>query len=287
MNPGDLDGLVEHGYADNAGVRTHYATLGEGPLVVLVHGFPDYWETWRHQMPALAADHRVVAVDLRGYNLSDKPRGAHHYALETLAGDVETVIAHHGARSATVVGHDWGGAIAWYVAMTRPELVERLVVLNMPHPAGFARELATNPEQARNSAYARRFAADDAHLQVTAEELVSWLPVQGEDRLRHLEALRRSDIEAMLSYYKVNYPREGSGAQPASFPQVKAPVLAIHGLDDQAILPGGLNSTWERVESDLTIVTLPGAGHFVQHDAAQAVTDTMVSWLSARRPAVP
>jgi epoxide hydrolase 4 len=115
---------------------------------------------------------------------------------------------------------------------------------------------------------------------------VGWLPVQGEDRQRHLEALRRSDMEAMLGYYKQNYPREANTASPAPFPRVQAPVLMIHGLDDQAILPGGLNGTWEWVGADLTIVTLPGAGHFVQHDAAQAVTDTVVTWLRARSPAL-
>src|SRR5579872_7281655 len=113
---GDIESKVEHGYADNNGVKIHYASLGSGPLIVMIHGFPDYWYTWRNQMVALAPHYQTVALDLRGYNLSDKPKGAENYAMTHLVGDVQAVIRHLGRDKAIIVGHDWGGMIAWQFA---------------------------------------------------------------------------------------------------------------------------------------------------------------------------
>ena len=141
----DVYDLVEHRFAENNGVRIHYVTIGEGPLIVMIHGFPDYWYSWRRQMPALAERHQVVAMDMRGYNRSDKPVGVENYSMELLVGDVAAVIRHAGHEQATVVGHDWGGAVAWTLAMVMPDVVERLIILNLPHPQGLARELARNP----------------------------------------------------------------------------------------------------------------------------------------------
>src|SRR5262249_29150002 len=146
----DLD---EEGYANSGGVKIHYVTAGKGPLVVLMHGFPDYWYTWRDQMPALAKYFQVVALDLRGYNKSDQPKEAKDYAMEKLVGDVEAVLKHFKQDKAIIVGHDWGGAVAWAFAMAHPDKTERLVLLNLPHPKGLMRELANNPQQQKNSAY--------------------------------------------------------------------------------------------------------------------------------------
>jgi pimeloyl-ACP methyl ester carboxylesterase len=280
----DLDSRVEHHTADSNGVRIHYAALGEGPLVVMIHGFPDFWYTWRHQMLALADAYRVVAMDLRGYNESDQPQGVENYTMPLLTGDVAAVIAAENRESATVAGHDWGGAISWNVAMWRPELVERLIILNLPHPAGLAREVATNPEQQRNSEYAFRFQQPDAHRSLSAARLAEWI-TDADAKPRYLDAFNRSSFEAMLNYYKANYPRPDSSNDRArpDWPTVKAPVLMFHGLDDQALLPGALNDTWHRVEQDLTLVTVPGAGHFVQQDATDLVNRTMRNWLDQRR----
>jgi epoxide hydrolase 4 len=280
----DIMNRVEHRYAENDGVRIHYAALGSGPLVVMVHGFPDFWYSWRHQMAALADGYRVAALDLRGYNRSDKPEGVAQYAMPLLVGDVAAVIAAEGQSSAVVVGHDWGGAIAWSVAMTRPEIVDHLVILNLPHPAGLARELANNPQQRANSAYAFQFQQPDAHRALTAEGLAQWV-TDDAARPHYIDAFRRSDFAAMLNYYRANYPRpdaDVSAAQPAQMPKVQAPVLMFHGLEDQALLPGGLNDTWQWLERDLTLVTIPGAGHFVQQDAPEIVTSTLVDWLGRR-----
>ncbi len=275
---------VDHRYADANGVKIHYAALGSGPLAVLIHGFPDFWYTWRDQMQALVeAGYRVAAVDQRGYNLSDRPAGVDNYSMRLLVGDIAAVIAAEHAGRAIVIGHDWGGSVAWNVAMRRPDLVQQLIICNLPHPAGIAREIATNPQQRQNSAYAFDFQKPDAHLALSADGLAGWV-TDPEVRARYVEAFERSDFAAMLNYYKANYPRPDAPppAGPATFPKVTAPVLIIHGLDDQALLPGALNGTWEWVEQDLTIMTLPGAGHFVQQDAARVVSETIVSWLALR-----
>jgi epoxide hydrolase 4 len=278
----ELWNSVEHRYADSDGVRIHYAATGAGPLVVMVHGFPDFWYSWRHQMEALAGEYRVAALDLRGYNLSDRPAGVEHYAMPLLVADVAAVIAAEGRQSAIVVGHDWGGAIAWSTAMMRPDLVTHLVILNLPHPAGLAREIANNPAQRENSAYAFRFQQPDAHEALTAEQLAGWV-TDDDARPRYIEAFGRSDFDAMLNYYRANYPRPDAAADPSpEYPKVQAPVLMFHGLEDQALLPGALNDSWQWVERDLTLVTVPGAGHFVQQDAAELVSMTMSDWLGRR-----
>jgi epoxide hydrolase 4 len=281
----DVWDQVEHHHADSNGVKIHYATLGEGPLVVMIHGFPDFWYTWRHQMRALADQkYRVAAVDLRGYDLSDKPKGVESYAIPLLVEDIAAVIKAEKVPDAIVVGHDWGGAVAWNVAMQKPELTRLLIICNLPHPAGITREIMTNPQQKKNSEYAFNFQKPDAHKTLTAERLSQWV-TDPAARARYVDAFQKSDFESMLNYYKANYPKPDAPppAQPVTFPKVKAPVLMFHGLEDQALLPGALNGTWQWVEKDLTIVTVPGAGHFVQQDAAQIVSDTMVDWLARRR----
>ena len=276
-----FDGRVEHRYAGNEGVNIHYAALGEGPLVVMLHGFPDFWYTWRDQMAALAgAGYRAVAPDLRGYNLSDAPKGIEHYGMRALLGDVAAVIRAEGAESAVVAGHDWGGALAWQFASRVPRMTERLAILNLPHLSGLTRELSENPAQREASAYTRRFQEEGAHEDLDAETLARWVSDPGA-RLRYVEALERSGFEAMLYYYKRHYPREPYAAfgPPDASDRVKCPVLVIHGLRDPYLLPGALNGTWEWVDADLTLVTVPGAGHFVQQDAAELVSRTILAWL--------
>ena len=284
MTVADVWSRVEHCYADHAGVKIHYAALGSGPLVVMVHGFPDFWYSWRRQMVALEDRFRVVAMDLRGYNESAQPQGVEAYLMPLLVGDVAAVIAAEGAQSAVVVGHDWGGAISWNVAMTRPDLVDLLVILNLPHPAGIAREIANNPQQRANSQYAFNFQQPDAHLGLTAEALSMWVS-DAEAKPRYVDAFAKSSFDSMLNYYRANYPRTDavtSALVPAGLPKVRAPVLMFHGLDDQALLPGALNDTWQWLEKDLTLVTIPGANHFVQQDAADLVSDTLRDWLLRR-----
>ena len=178
----------------------------EDPLLVMIHGFPDFWYSWRAQMPELAKHFHVVAIDQRGYNLSGQPEGVENYTTDKLVGDVVAVVKHFGAGKAVIVGHDWGGLVAWTFAMTHPELTDRLIVLNLPHPRGLLRELATNPEQQKNSQYARDFQKPDAAKHVSVEFLTGWVK-DPEARKVYLAAFKRSSIEGMLNYYKANYPR--------------------------------------------------------------------------------
>jgi pimeloyl-ACP methyl ester carboxylesterase len=272
--------LGTDGFADSNGVKIHYVTMGQGPLLIMIHGFPDFWYTWREQMPALSKRFKVVAIDQRGYNKSDKPQGVENYTIDKLAGDVDAVRRHFKSERAVIVGHDWGGFVAWTYAMTYPDKTERLIILNLPHPRGLLRELATNPEQQKNSQYARNFQQPNAASMVTAEALTFWVK-DAEARKKYVEAFKLSSMEGMLNYYKANYPREPY-TQDASqnLPPVTCPVLMFHGLDDTALLPGALNDTWKWVTKDLTLITIPGVGHFVQQDAAELVTRNMVRWLT-------
>ena len=134
----DIWDEVEHHYADSDGVKIHYASIGEGESVLFVHGFPDFWYSWRHQMEMLAPHFRAVAMDTRGYNLSDKPTGVAHYQMEHLLADINAVIDDLGVEQVTLVGHDWGGAIAWQYTMANQDRVKRLIILNLTHPKGYA-----------------------------------------------------------------------------------------------------------------------------------------------------
>jgi pimeloyl-ACP methyl ester carboxylesterase len=274
-------------YAQNGAVKIHYVVEGKGPLVVMIHGFPDYWATWKPLMATLsAAGYRTAALDTRGYNLSDKPEGVAAYAMPNLIGDVAAVIAAEGQKDAIVVGHDWGAAIAWQTVLNRPDLVNKLVIMAVPHPAGMARELATNKDQQANSQYARNFQKEGSEKMLTAERLASMANKNPAEQAGYLEAFKRSDFAAMMNYYRANYPRIAPGdpaPAPVTYPKIKVPVLVIHGMKDTALNAQGHAGTWNFVDADSTIVMIPTAGHWVQHDAEAMVDRTIKDWLNARR----
>jgi pimeloyl-ACP methyl ester carboxylesterase len=270
---------------DSSGTPIHCVASGSGPLIVLIHGFPDFWYTWRAQIPTFARSYRTVAVDLRGFNRSGKPEGVEAYRIDLLCGDVRAVVEHfHGGAAgakATIVGHDWGGIIGWYCAMLMPELVERLVVLNAPHPRCVRRELAVNDRQRTAAQFARDLQRDDATEHIEIEKLISWVQDEA-DRREYREALGRSSFAAMSHLYQANYPREPYPPPEVDAPAlVRCPVLMLHGLGDRYLLPGCLNATWEYVASELTLITIPDFGHFIQQDAAGLVTDRVLRWLGA------
>ena len=286
----DLDS-GKHGFADSGDIKIHYVTMGEGPLVVMIHGFPDFWYSWRHQMEALKDSYRVVAIDQRGYNLSDAPEGVEPYDMQRLVGDVVAVIRHLGAEQATIVGHDWGGVVAWNLAFHAPQVVEKLVVLNLPHPNGMAQAMASSEEARAGTGYASVFKAgspDDPDvffgMPMTPQTLSGW--VTDEDaRAKYAAAFERSSFDAMLAYYKRNYPdfSEAGGNGWGNAPNIAIPTLVIHGLEDTALHSDGLNNTWDWIDSDLTLLTVPGAGHFVQQDASELVSNNLRAWLDLRR----
>ena len=169
--------------------------------------------------------------------------------------------------------------------MRKPDITRLLIICNLPHPAGIAREIATNPEQKKNSEYAFNFQKPDAHKAFTAERLAEWVTDPAAQRAlrRRVQPVRLREPCSTTTRRTIRSPMRRRRRPTFTFPKVKAPVLMFHGLEDQALLPGALNGTWQWVEKDLTIVTIPGASHFVQQDAADMVSDTMVDWLARRR----
>lgn len=281
---------IQHGYADNQGTKIHYASIGEGPLVVMVHGFPDFWYTWRDQMEALKDQYKVVAMDQRGYNRSDQPEVPEAYDMVHLVSDIAAVIRANEAEQAVVVGHDWGGAVAWQFAFAHPEMTKRLIILNLPHPNGFMRELTQNEEQRKNSAYAQAFKSglhSDPNIffgrPMTPESLAGWVS-DDSARKRYVEAFSRSSFKGMLEFYKRNYPDLPDPTTPAPLidARIQCPVLVIHGLKDTALNSNGLNQTWDWIDGTFTLVTIPKAGHFVQQDASSTVSSTLRWWLLAQ-----
>ena len=273
--------------ASAGGVNIHYVASGKGPLVVLIHGYPDFSGSWSKLIPALNNHYRVVALDTRGYNLSDHPDGVENYEMPKLVADVDAVIAAEGYKTATVLGHDWGGSIAWMYAFTHPEKLDNLIILSTPHPILFMQQMQTNPAQQASSQYARNFQKEGSEAGMTAEGLARRV-TDPEMHARYLEAFERSSFSAMMNYYRANYPRTvGPGAKrpfvPDTPPQIPVPLLVIHGMKDTALLAVGHAGTWDKAAKDTTIVMVPEAGHFVQQDAPELVNGTIRNWLDLRR----
>jgi pimeloyl-ACP methyl ester carboxylesterase len=206
--------------------------------------------------------------------------------MPNLVADIAAVIKSEGRSSAILVGHDWGAAIAWQVAIQHPELVDRLVVLSVPHPSGLARELATDKAQQAASQYARNYQEPGSETRFTAEKLAAWVKDPAE-KPGYIEAFERSDFTGMMNYYRANYPsRIGEETPVARIDEhdiVQCPVLVIHGLKDQALLASGHSGTWDHVTKDTTILMVPTAGHWVQHDAEPLVDRAIRDWLDQRR----
>ncbi|MEF2276792.1 alpha/beta hydrolase [Deinococcus sp. YIM 134068] len=271
------------------GVRLHYVEAGEasGPLVVLLHGFPEFWRAWEGQIGPLArAGFRVVVPDLRGYNLSEKPPGVDAYRVGNLQEDVAALIRALGHERAHVVGHDWGGIVAWALAIRQPEVVERLVVLNAPHPAAF-RRVARKPAQWRRSWYIFFFQ-------------LPWLPERflhrfgawalrgtnpnaysGEDRRLYREAWDQPGAAtAMINYYRA-MGRAGGTQGGGRSSQVRAPTLLLWGERDVALLPELADADGlEPYVPDLRVVRFPRASHWVMRDEPVRVNNLLIGFLS-------
>jgi len=161
--------MFQHGYAEANGLRMHYVSEGEGKTILFLHGFPEFFYAWKHQLADLSRDHRVIAADLPGYNLSDKPQAVEAYRIEQIVENVRGLLDSLAAgEQVTLVGHDWGGIIAWAFAAAHPEYLAKLVILNAPHGAIFARELAHNPAQQKASSYMAAFRHPAAEATLSA-----------------------------------------------------------------------------------------------------------------------
>jgi epoxide hydrolase 4 len=272
----NLTSRVTEGLVDNKGIKIHYATLGQGPLIILIHGHPDFWYGWRNQMPALAKDHQVVAIDQRGINLSDQPEGIENYGIAQQISDVVAVIRYFKHDKATIVGHDTGAAIAWAFATALPQMTEGLVSLNLPHPIALARERANNPAQQAASRLSLALAQPNSARTITRELMLGVVnPSNETDKTLYSQAFERTSLESFVAYFQANFGKTNT----AEIIKVKVPTLVIHGLKDPYILPAGFDRTWEYVDNRLTLLMLPNAGHFVQIDAAKEINKTILDWL--------
>ena len=280
-----------HDYVNLKGVRLHDVKAGpaDGPLVLLLHGFPEFWYGWRRQIPALAeAGFRVWAPDQRGYNLSDKPKGVGRYGIDLLADDVIGLIDASRRERAHLVGHDWGAAVAWWVARLFPERLERLAILNVPHGSVMQRHLRENRAQLRRSWYmfffqipaipelvlrTRDWRAGLYSLRATSRPG----SFSDEDLAKYRRAWSRPGaMTAMINWYRAL--QKARPSRRAS-PRVRVPTLMIWGARDIALGREMAQPSIEYCE-DGRLVFLEEATHWVQHDEPEQVNELLVKFLN-------
>ncbi len=300
--------MIEHKYAEVNGVRLHYAVAGPpqaDKLIIFLHGFPEFWYAWKRQLNEFARDYQATAPDQRGYNLSSKPIELEQYDVKHLAEDVRALAAHLGYRKFILVGHDWGGAVAWATALYHPESLEKLVIINAPHPGIFERELRSNPAQQQASQYMLVFRSAAAEATLSANNyaaLVEAVLAEGlrrgyfteEDRAAYLAAWSQPGaLTGGLNYYRA--ARVGpppSGAEPAHEPPlrlprdlpslvVKVPTLVIWGEQDRHLLTGNLDGL-ERFVPDLKIERVPDGSHWVVHERPELVNAAIRKFIEGR-----
>ncbi len=281
----------QHGEIMTNGIRMHYVTQGSGPLVVLLHGFPEFWYSWRYQIPFLAEHgYTVVAPDLRGYNDSDKPRTG--YDVATLIRDIEGLVTGLGQEKAIIVGHDWGGVLAWAFAAAYPQMTERLIVMNAPHPAAMMREFRTL-KQLRKSWYIFFFQlpwlpeyvllrnnANEVGRMLRGAALQKYVFPRDVTAKFQQAMSKPGAMTAALNYYRQSF-RRGPRAYAGGKVHVSVPTLLIWGEQDIAL---GIELTYglEKWVDNLQIKRIPDSGHWVQQEQADKVNQYMLDFLQQR-----
>lgn len=277
--------MIKHEYADVNGVRLHYATAGKGKLIMFVHGFPEFWYEWKNQLAEFGRDYQAVAPDMRGYNLSSKPAEVDQYQVKYMVEDIRALAEKLGHKKFILVAHDWGGAIAWAFAIAHPEYLEKLVIINAPHPGVFQREIRDNPAQQKASSYMLMFRSPQAEQILSANNYATLVQVvlgEGlkngvfteEDKKAYIEAWSQPGaLTGGLNYYRaarLGPPAEGdkqSGSLAPGFSsfEVKVPTLVIWGEKDVALLTGNLDGL-DKYVSNLTVKRIPDGTHWVIHE---------------------
>ena len=291
--PGNLSGLRE-GFAEVGDQRLHYVEAGDGPLIVLLHGFPEFWYGWRQQIkPLTEAGFRVVAPDLRGYNLSSRPVGVAAYRADRVAADIRDLVRERGAKSAFFVGHDWGGTIAWTAAMNHPEIVDGLAILNAAHPRKLLQGLRT-PRQQRKSWYFFYFqlpGLPEHHVRarhwrffkkfLRAARADAYTP---QDVERYVEAWSQPGAATgMINYYRASVRQSPKRALSQIRP-VLAPTLVIWGQRDRYLGPELAEPDRTDVPNLLRVERLADATHWVHHDEPDRVTELLVDFFAQAQP---
>jgi pimeloyl-ACP methyl ester carboxylesterase len=282
-----LETTWQHEYITTNGIKLHYVTQGEGPLMLMLHGFPEFWYSWRHQIPEFAQYYKVVALDLRGYNDSDKPKQQSAYVMDEFVKDIKGVIEGLGYDNCVLLGHDWGGIIAWNFAYNYPEMVDKLIILNLPHPAKFAQGLR-NHQQLFRSFYIFVFqlpflpefliqAGDYQVLEAAFEGMAQDKTAFSKADIEAYKdaAAKRGALTAMLNYYR-------NIAQQSFFNKtwgvLEVPTLMIWGEKDAAL---GKELTYgtEAYVRDFQIKYIPNCSHWVQQERPELVNQYMREFL--------
>jgi len=279
-----------HRYLEVNGVNLHMVEEGSGPCIILLHGFPEFWYAWKNQIQPLSKNFRVVAPDMRGYNLSEKPEGAKNYRREVLVEDIRSLIEALGEKQVTLVGHDWGGVVAWYFAEDFPEYLDKLVIINSPHHKVFARELQNNPSQQKASSYIQALVAPDGEEKCAENDYAllknsifnttcSPESFSEEDKKAYVEAWSQPGaLTAMINYYRArtatSTPEVTKGS---SNEKIETPTLVIWGEKDAFLLTGNLEGL-DKYVKDLSIKRIPEATHWVQHEKPEQVSQTITDF---------
>ena len=286
---------IRHGYATVNGVRLHYAETGSGDeLVLLLHGFPEFWYSWRHQLDALGKLFHVVAPDMRGYNLSEKPSRVEDYRVDVIAGDVVGLIDHFGASQAAVVGHDWGATVAWAVAQRFPERVSKLAVMQVPPAAVWRANMSLRqvlcswymflfqlPRIPEWMISRKNMAAIERTFTNSVIRKGSFSAAEIEN---YKEALRQPGaITSAINYYRANINRlaaRGSTSAPSN-ERTRVPTLFIFAEQDFAILPETVQGVAEHVDAPFRELRIKDSGHWVQNEAAEEVNGALIEFLKS------
>jgi epoxide hydrolase 4 len=281
----------QHRFVETNNIRLHCVVQGEGDLVVLLHGFPEFWYSWRYQIPALAKHFKVVVPDLRGYNDSDKPKSG--YDIDTLTTDVRGLIAGLGYDRAHVVGHDWGGAIAWNFAQKFPTLLDRLAILNAPHPERFKQEFLSNFDQIRRSWYMLAFQVPALPEWLIQHNLSRFVTTLFQEQAVRKGAFTKRDTEiyqaalekpgviaAALQYYRsLLAPQAWINTWGRSPNPITSPTLVLWGEEDHFLSQKLTEGIEKLVSAPFRLKLLPHCGHWVQQEAPQTVNRELLDFL--------
>jgi epoxide hydrolase 4 len=279
---------LRHDYADVNGIRLHYVAAGEGELMLFLHGFPEFWYEWRYQLEEFGRDHLAVAPDMRGYNLSSKPTEVEQYQMSELVEDVRALADYLGAEQFTLVGHDWGGVVAWAFAIAHPERLHRLVIVNAPHPLLFQRELRQNPDQQRASRYMLTLRSPQAEELLAADDYAmlarGLFPMTEEERAAYIEAWSQPGaLRGGVNYYRAarTGPADENEILPVNHSAgiVHVPTLVIWGEQDLFLLTSNLDGLDQYVP-DLTVEGIPDGSHWVIHEQPERVDTVIREYMS-------
>ena len=284
--------MLRHAYAEVNGVRLHYVTAGKGKLIMFVHGFPEFWYAWKNQLAEFGRNYQAVAPDMRGYNLSSKPAEVEQYQIKYLVEDLRALAEKLGHKKFILVAHDWGGAVAWAFAIAHPDYLEKLVIINAPHPGVFQRELRENSAQQKASQYVLMFRSAQAEQTLSANNYATLVQAVLGEGLKtgvFTEADKQAYIEAWsqpgaltggLNYYRASRvgPPSGDDKQGTDFAaglrslEVKVPTLVIWGEKDTALLTGNLEGL-DKFVPNLTIKRIPDGTHWVIHEQPSLINE--------------